>query len=408
MNSLYFYEKHTSQINGVINKSLFLITIVVSLSVSAQSKVTRPSTGSISEDVGNSDSPHQAGAGGANTIPQTTIDLNNVRANQWIQSYEDFQRQRPQSPIVDAARATVQLIPKCAVGRLGHNRFYIGQHSPMPFCNGNPNHPLSSGGSATSQNETQRGNAIQTYDGSSPCGGGLCSGSLVSNQQTIATAAHCLAGKSPADFCKDYVIVFNRSGSRTEFSNNDVFECEGGISVDTSNGQNVNFNSDGQGFKDHAFLRIKASTPVPESTARALELSERTPQAGDTFYAVGHPDGNPRTVSPISYTVSPSRNGYNYIQGTGYVYQGNSGGPLLDSSGRLAGILASADDLEFGVPGRREPKVRRDGENGICRTQIATSTITVESIGFGRELRSQLQTLGGEPTATPDDTDIAQ
>lgn len=356
----------------------------------------------------NTETPNIVGSsGGLRTLPSTTIEMNNVRANQWIQSYEQFSSQYPSSPVVEAARATVQLIPKCSIGRRGDNNYYIGQFSPVPFCSGpNTNHPLASGGGPTARNPTAAGESYPTYNGSPPCGDGGCSGFLVGDQQTIGTAGHCLRQKSPQDFCKDYVVVFNRTGNRTDFSNNDIYECEGGTSVDTVQGANINFTSDGQGFKDHAFLRLKK--PVPATVATALEVSDAAPTRGETLYAVGHPDGNPRMVSPMTYTVSPNRNGYSYLQGNGYVYQGNSGGPLLDSRGRVRGIVASTDDTVYGVPSRRQPMVRTEDNPRACRTQIATTTNIIEAVGFSREVRAALESQVPTPSPAAEEAGTVQ
>lgn len=344
---------------------------------------------------------------GVRTLPSTTIEMNNVRASSMIQSYEAFSSQNPSSPVVEAARATVQLIPKCSIGRNGNN-YYIGQGRPNPFCNGiNTNHPLAAGGAPTPRNQST-GESYPTYSGQSgQCNAAACSGFLVGDQQTIGTAGHCLQKKSPEDFCKDFVIVFNRTGSRTDFSNNDIYECEGGRSVDTIQGPDMNLTSDGEGFKDHAFLRLKR--PVQTSVARALEVSDTTTRTpGETLYAVGHPDGNPRMVSPIRYTVSPNRNGYSYIQGNGYLYQGNSGGPLLDSRGRVAGIATSTDDTAYGVPSRRQPLVISEESGQRCRTQIATGTNVVEFVGFGREVRGDLESqLSSGVQSTVESTTVA-
>jgi V8-like Glu-specific endopeptidase len=284
------------------------------------------------------------------------------------------------------------------------NKSRISNSTP-PFCGSK--HPLSKYGppDGRSISEDQR---YPGLDENAECTSRPCSGVLTESQSTIATSAHCAHGMTPKQFCQQFVFVFNRTEKQQDknngqnFSQNEIFECESGLMSDTTaNTKNFNLHSD-QESKDHAFFSLTRS--VPKQTAEAVKLRQNQVVESEELYAIGHPYGTPRTVSTLKSTrrTANSNNNYSYIQARGYAYGGNSGGPLLDTSGQLVGILSSTDDNEHGAPAVREPMVKPEsGHPPICRTQL-TNSLVVESIGIGTDFKKALGRLKGPSLYKPD------
>ena len=336
--------------------------------------------------------------GGSNslqTLSPEVLNTNGRNAAENVASYENHIASNSNPQLANAARATVQLVAKCTIKKTSEG--YRIESARPAFCG--TTHPLSKHGHPDGRDISES----EAYPGSDPsaqCMSKPCSGVLIKNQSTIATSAHCAHGLTPKELCDQFVFVFNRTESRQDgnggqnFTQDEVFECDGGIKSDTTTGvDNFNLHSDEES-RDHAFFNLKRS--VPKSTAEAVRI-RTIPINGEDLYAVGHPYGAPRMVSTLTGgQLTPNSNGrYSYVQANGYAYGGNSGGPLLDRNGQLVGILSSTDDNKLGPPSVREPMVRpSEGSAGLCRTQISNSNI-VESIGIGTEFRSALDRATG-------------
>ncbi len=157
-------------------------------------------------------------------------------------------------------------------------------------------------------------------------GPSLCAGVLVDELGTVATAYHCVAsGRRP--------MVTTRDGSegigRT-------------IATDPEN--------------DLALVE------VPELAGRAyMELRTEPLALGETVWALGHPYGSQASTSRSMEGMlrwSASRGvvsavGPSLVQVDAALNPGNSGGPLVDDHGMLAGIASRklrADNVGFVVP----------------------------------------------------------
>lgn len=334
-----------------------------------------PGTGNSGSSV-----PAENAVGGSRTeiptLTQAQLNADNSRASQYIKSYEDFSKANATSPLVTAARAEVQIIRKCAVARSG-SQYVIGSSRPM-FCAG---HPLSQhGGPQLAEGQRPLAAAADGF-----CTARPCSGVLAQNAQTILSAGHCTDGRTVENFCDEFVFVFNRTGGKTTFSSDEVFECDGGVSVDGTRTPNFNTHA-ADNVRDHAAFHLKR--PVPATTAQPLSWRSTTSaiKPSESLYAVGHPQGAPRMISTLTQPHRLGGGSYSYLQAEGYVYGGNSGGPLLDSNGRLVGILASVDDNRHGIPSEREPLVMPPNGKSACRTQKANGALQIEAVGAGSQI----------------------
>ena len=96
---------------------------------------------------------------------------------------------------------------------------------------------------------------------------------------------------------------------------------------------------------DLALLRIS------EKVAAGLDLASFLPQPEDDLLMIGSPFGSGRLVSQMTYLGPVRTDDYPLplLAVRGPVYQGNSGSPLLDQTGRVTGVLfatASSEDGE--------------------------------------------------------------
>lgn len=93
-----------------------------------------------------------------------------------------------------------------------------------------------------------------------------------------------------------------------------------------------------------------AAIDLPETVGSSFELRQEPPAVLDEVYAVGAPLGGDTSVTRgIVSAISDSM-----IQTDAAVNPGNSGGPLLDGDGRVAGVVSAkrrdAEGVGFAVP----------------------------------------------------------
>ena len=101
--------------------------------------------------------------------------------------------------------------------------------------------------------------------------------------------------------------------------------------------------------KDIAILATSCTNSVP------LEIRTSTVKTGETVYAIGSSLGLTGSLSNgIVSSAEREVEGHTYIQTTAPISSGNSGGPLLDSEGRVIGITTASfvdgQNLNLAIP----------------------------------------------------------
>ncbi len=182
-------------------------------------------------------------------------------------------------------------------------------------------------------------------------------------------------------------------------TNNHVIEGGQTFRVDLADGRLLDAELIGKDLAtDLAVLRIPAGGLAEVETADSDTL-----RTGDLAFAVGYPLGLEQTLT-MGVISGLGRSGLgdaveDYIQTDAAVNSGNSGGPLLDSRGRLIGINTSIlsgdfsggnDGIAFAVPTRIMrfvvDQLRADGEVTRGRIGATLGSLTAEravELGLG-------------------------
>lgn len=89
-------------------------------------------------------------------------------------------------------------------------------------------------------------------------------------------------------------------------------------------------------------------------TSHPLPLSSSKPSPGERIYAIGNPEGLEKTISEGLISGIRSLGTRTLLQITSPISHGSSGGPILDSDGRVVGVavgmLEDGQNLNFAVP----------------------------------------------------------
>jgi serine protease Do len=157
----------------------------------------------------------------------------------------------------------------------------------------------------------------------------LGSGVILRSDGVIATNYHVIEGVAQA---------------RVKLRNGDIYDDVSVLDTDER--------------KDIAILKIKATG------LQALEVADSDAvRVGETVYAIGAPRGLEgslagglvSSVRPID-EIEPSLTGFRVIQFTAPISPGSSGGPLVNASGKLIGIvtafLTNSQNINVAVPAK--------------------------------------------------------
>ena len=129
-------------------------------------------------------------------------------------------------------------------------------------------------------------------------------------------------------------VVENAKSVTAKFSDGEEFECTGIVDKDIS--------------RDVAIIRVKAvGKPL-------LAVADEKPDVGAKAFIVGAPRGLDFSISDGIISQIDTLEGKKIIQYTCPTSPGNSGGPLLDSSGKVRGVvsflLKDSQNLNFAIP----------------------------------------------------------
>jgi 2-alkenal reductase len=155
----------------------------------------------------------------------------------------------------------------------------------------------------------------------------------------------------PAKFRIDIGSGFIWDGAGSIVTNEHVVHDAGTINIWLASGDQ--FEAEVVGVApnyDLAVLRAKEKRPLPSPVAVAASANLKV---GQSAYAIGSPWGldHSMTAGIISglrrdLPTTRGREVTNMIQTDAAVYPGNSGGPLLDSAGRLIGVVTISYHLD--------------------------------------------------------------
>ncbi len=153
-------------------------------------------------------------------------------------------------------------------------------------------------------------------------GGSSCSGTFVDPSGLVLTAYHCVANGAP-------------------------------VRVETHDGRRaVGRTLRADPAHDLALVEVTALGPA----APVLTLRVEDPALGERLWAIGHPyaaAANGPLTGTLRWSVSEgvaSAVGATFLQTDAALNPGNSGGPLLDASGRILGVVSrklAADNISF-------------------------------------------------------------
>jgi len=99
---------------------------------------------------------------------------------------------------------------------------------------------------------------------------------------------------------------------------------------------------------DLSLLSVEDQDVVP------LELDSTQAESGQDVYAFGSPEGHFGSMSDGMVSTTREKNGVTRIQHTAPVSHGSSGGPLVNSDGKVVGVnvsmLKSGQNINFAIP----------------------------------------------------------
>ena len=129
-------------------------------------------------------------------------------------------------------------------------------------------------------------------------------------------------------------VIENAKTVTAKFSDGEEFECTGIVDKDVN--------------RDIAVIRVKAvGKPL-------LAVADEKPDVGSKAFVVGAPRGLDFSISDGIVSQVDTIEGKKVIQYTCPSSPGNSGGPLLDSSGKVRGVvsflLRDSQNLNFAIP----------------------------------------------------------
>ena len=109
--------------------------------------------------------------------------------------------------------------------------------------------------------------------------------------------------------------------------------------------------------------------PAPSGKARGLTIETFFPDVGDPVWTYGSPKGLTGTMSNGIVSAVRKRSGRTVLQISAPISPGSSGGPVLDTRGRVVGVTVSSvrggQNLNFAVPARELARLAARGGDRV-------------------------------------------
>jgi len=138
---------------------------------------------------------------------------------------------------------------------------------------------------------------------------------------------------------------------------------------------------------------------VGTANSTSLQLNTITPEIGDNIIAIGNPKGLEGTISTgIVSGIRKLSDNYNLVQITSPISPGSSGGPVLDSQGKVIGIstftLHDSQNLNFAIPANAIYDLKSKStkwEPNITNVTNTTKTQNSVSLAFFEKTFSEFE-----------------
>lgn len=203
---------------------------------------------------------------------------------------------------------------------------------------------------------------------------GVCSGVLIDSLHLI-TAGHCVLPNGIVDhdfhpFCEGFSWYFDYNLKKpgefpvSQLPSSRLYRCRQVVRAENW------LQLDGAVGNDFAVIEL--DRPVTDEI-RPVELAAHDPMGGAPVFTIGHPSGMPAKYSGTGEVLQSRAIDFVVNLDT---LGGNSGGPVFDVSGQLAGILVSGHQFDYvrDPSGCMRPNVCDDnGDNCLQSSRLQKS-----------------------------------
>jgi hypothetical protein len=176
---------------------------------------------------------------------------------------------------------------------------------------------------------------------------GVCTGFLLTDTLLI-TAGHCLLPNGILDhvdspFCQGFSWFFNYSlplGDLNHVPESQIYHCRSVIHA-----ENLDLSPTGKPntLPGNDFAIVELDRPV--SSSPPFKVSKTGVRSGDNVFTLGFPSGLPAKFSGWTEVLDVSSS--IYFSANLNTEEGNSGGPVLNQSGEVVGILVSGHPVDY-------------------------------------------------------------